>query len=267
MSEFSSTDQSLGMFPELAPLPCPAQNEGIRATRKAAQWRAGLAQSFAYAAGRARGTDAQARAWQAYEEEEARGPDFTRYHGGSEFREAPKITADRNALARIRFKLIGIANGSWATKEKGKHAGLVQRTAIAVFDALCSLAKKHGRVFPSHVGIAYLAKCSKNTVIAALKQLEFFGFITVHRRVKRIKTDLGFRTVQDTNAYMVKEPNTWGEKALALFARVVGAVSESKRWPARNSNLSNQRSKGADLALSRPSGGGWEGLYEEWGVT
>ena len=44
--------------------------------------------------------------------------------------EAPKITADRNALARIRFKLVAIANGSWETREKGKHAGLVQCTTL-----------------------------------------------------------------------------------------------------------------------------------------
>ena len=267
MSEFPFDIQSTTLFPDLPPAQGEAQADGVRARRKAGQWREGLAKSFSYAAGRARDAAEQDRVWQAYEDELESGPDFTHYRGGSEFRDAPRITADRNALARIRFKLIAIASGSWATKEKGKHAGLVQHSTIRVFDALCGLAKKHGRVFPSHVGLAYLSKCSKNTVIAALKQLEFFGFVTVYRRVKRVRTELGFRTVQDTNAYVVQEPNTWGEKALALFARVVGAVSESKRWPARDSNLSNQRSKGADLALSRPSGGGWEGLYEEWGVT
>ena len=65
------------------------------------------------------------------------------------------------------------------TASGAKGDRVQQRTTIAVFDALCSLAKKHGRVFPSHEGIAYPAKCSKNTVIAALKQLEFFGFVTV----------------------------------------------------------------------------------------
>jgi len=65
----------------------------------------------------------------------------------------------------------------------------------------------------------------------------------------------------------VQEPNTWGEKALALFGRVMSAVSESNKWPARDSKLSIQTSKGANLAHSRPSGEGWEGLYEQWGAT
>ena len=57
------------------------------------------------------------------EDELANGADFTRYHGDSDFIEPPKITADRNALARIRFKLVGIAKGSCEKKEKGKHSG------------------------------------------------------------------------------------------------------------------------------------------------
>lgn len=264
MSEFSLVSQSPALFPDLPPTPNEAQADGVRARRKAGQWRDGLAKEFAYAAGRAHDSEAQARVWEAYEEELERGPDFTRYHGGSEFRDAPQIASDRNTLARIRFKLIAIANGSWTTKAKGKHAGLVQRTTIDVFDALCNLAKKHGRVFPSHKGLAYLAKCSKNTVIAALKQLEFFGFVTVYRRVKRIRTALGFRTVQDTNAYMIQEPNSWGEQALALFAGVVKAASESNKWEARLSNFILQRDKRANPAPQRPSGGAWGDIYEKW---
>jgi hypothetical protein len=264
MPEIFFDNQSPALFPDLPPSPGTAQTDGIRATRQAAHWRDGLAKSFAYAAGRARDSAEEARVWQAYEEELASGPDFTRYHGGSEFMDAPKITADRNELARIRFKLVAIANGSWATKEKGKHAGLVQHSTIRIFDALCHLAKKHGRVFPSLEGIAYLAKCGRNTVLSGLKQLEFFGFVTVFRRVKRIKTALGFRTVQDTNAYLIKEPNTWGEKALALFARIVGGSSESNKWEARVSNFMLQGRSGAISPSPRPSGGAWGDIYEKW---
>jgi hypothetical protein len=260
MPTFVLTDQTLAL--EAEPLPAGPENEGVRARRRAANWRHGLAKQFAYAAGRARGADEQARVWEAYEEELERGPDFARYHGDSEFREAPRITADRNALARIRVKLVAIANGSWATKEKGKHAGLVRRTTIAVFDALCSLAKKHGRVFPSHRGIAYLAKCSKNTVISALKQLQFFGFVTVRRRVKRLRTELGLRTVQDTNAYVVQEPNAWGEKALRLFTALPRPATESNKWEARNFNFLPKSAERAKPPLpGYPQGGcreAWE---------
>ena len=266
MPEFSLAELAPTLFPNLPPAPGQAEaSEGQpRAKRRAGQWREGVAKAFAYAAGRAGDAEAQERVWQAYEEELERGPDFTRYHGGSQFMEAPKITGDRNALARIRFKLVSIANGSWATKEKGKHAGLVQRTTIDVFDALCSLAKKHGRVFPSLEGLAWLAKCHRNTVLAALKQLEFFGFVAVHRRIKRIRTELGFRTVQDTNAYTIQEPNTWGQKALALFTRIVGATSESKNCEARDSNSSSNKAQGRNFGPLRPSGGLWDGLREKW---
>lgn len=267
MSEFPIVDQSHALFSDLPAAPGTVQAEGLRATRKAAQWRDGLAKEFAYAAGRARDSAEQERVWAAYEAELGRGPDFTRYRGGSQFMDAPKIAADRNALARIRFKLVSIANGSWQTKEKGKHAGLVQRTTLAVFDALCSLAKKHGRVFPSLEGLAWLSKCHKNTVLAALRQLEFFGFVTVHRRIKRIRTELGFRTVQDTNAYTLQEPNSWGEKALALFGRFMGGSSESKKCEARIPNYSFRKDAGQDLALQRPPKGSWRDLYEGWEMS
>jgi hypothetical protein len=251
MSEFDPIDRPPTLCSEISPAPGDAQSKSIRARRRAGQWRDGLAKAFAYAAGRARDPAEQERIWRAYEEELESGPDFARYRGRSEFREAPRITADRNVLARIRIKLIAIANGSWETKTKGKHAGLVQPSTVRVFDALCSLAKKHGRVFPSHKGIAYLAKCSKNTVIAALKQLEFFGFVTVYRRVKRIRTQAGSRTVQDTNAYLLNEPNAWGEKAFSLFIPSGPRSSESNNWRARGFKLAFRKEERRIPGLQR----------------
>src|SRR4051794_14896092 len=104
-------------------LPC---NPPARALGRIRQWRDDLAKAFADAAGRARDAAEQERVWRDYEQELDSGPDFTRYHRGSQFRSAPQISTDRNALARLRFKLLAIANGSWASKAKGKHAGLVQ---------------------------------------------------------------------------------------------------------------------------------------------
>jgi hypothetical protein len=154
---------------------------------------------------------------------------------------------DRNALARLRFKLHGIFRGSWAVKAKGKHCGVIQRTTLAVFDALAGLALKHGKVFPSLEGLAFLSKCSKNTVIAALKELQQFGFVVVHRRVKRVKTALGFKTVQDTNAYSLTEPQGWGAMALKLFGGFVARMkdaSESNNWAARDSDFYKSGAKG-----------------------
>ena len=262
MSFNSLPEMAQSFFPEFGGEQAEPKTGIARAKRRASQWQQGLSKDASYAGRRARHEQERARVWQAYEEELERGPDFTRYHGGSEFIDPPKITADRNALARIRFKLVGIAKGSWAKKEKGKHAGLVQHSTIRVFDAICSLAKKHGRVFPSLVGLAYLAQCSRNTVLSALKQLEFFGFITVHRRIKRVATPLGFRVEQDTNAYNIQEPNSFGQIALRLF----GFVKESNNWEASPSNSLFDKSKGQNLAHQRPSGGAWDDLREAWEV-
>ena len=128
----------------------------------------------------------------------------------------------------------------------------MQPSTIRVFDALCSLAKKHGRVFPSHKGLAWLAKCSKNTVISALKQLAFLGFVTVYRRLRRARSPLGIRVVQDTNAYAVQEPNGWGEKAFKIFGLSAGAGSESKSWEARYPNFDSRKEQGRNSATTRP---------------
>eukprot|EP01037_Dinobryon_pediforme_P018683 gene18683-18982_t len=189
----------------------------VRARKREAEWHSQLARAYVYAANRTRSADDQAALDAEYEAELARGPDFARYRGKSEFLDAPKISIDRNAAARIKFMIVCIQRGSWKVKDKGKHGGLIPRTVIPVFDALVRLAFKHGRVFPSLVGLAQLAMCCKQTVVQALKVLEFYGFIRVHRRIKRIRTPLGFKTVQDTNAYEVTEPNGWGQKAMALF--------------------------------------------------
>lgn len=228
------------LFPDLpAAPPDPAESGGRRRARsrdRAAQWEADLAKAYGYAAGGA-GTPQEAAALErAYAEALGEGADFMRTRRGSDFAPPPKISMDRNALARVRFKLLSVFRGSWAVKEKGKHCGVIQRTTLAVFDALAGLALKHGKVFPSLEGLAFLSKCSRNTVIAALKELQQFGFVTVHRRLKRVKTALGSRTVQDTNAYELHAPQGWGATALKLYSGFVARRedgSESNKWTAR----------------------------------
>ena len=114
---------------------------------------------------------------------------------------------------------------SWVAKESGRHRGVITRTAESVFGALLYLTEKYGRVFPSLEGLAHLAMCCKQSAVTALADLERLGFVTRIRRLRQIKTPLGFRTEQITNAYRVHEPTSGlGLLANALFA------TESNSW-------------------------------------
>lgn len=266
MPAISSLTADPSLFPHLEDVDSPTLPAGrphARARGRDADWRQQMARAYAYAAGRARSDEELRQLDSEYEAELAQGADFTRYRRGSEFMEAPKISIDRNAAARIKFMIACIQRGSWKVKDKGKHAGLIPRTVLPVFDALVRLAFKHGRVFPSLVGLAQLSLCCKQTVVQALKLLEFYGFIRVRRRVKRVRTPLGFKVVQDTNAYEVTEPNGWGQMAMRLF----GGGSESKKPPARKPDSS---SLGQRVAKSPPKSDPimpWEQLEREWELT
>jgi hypothetical protein len=74
---------------------------------------------------------------------------------------------------------------------------------------------KYDEVWPSLDGIKRLACVCKQTVVNCLKVLTLYGLVIVHRRIKRIRTALGFKVVQDTNAYTIQEPKGLG----ALAAR------------------------------------------------
>jgi hypothetical protein len=269
VSEFISSSLSPDLF-GASPKPPDSGDSGgrsrPRARDRAAQWQAETARAYGYAQSRTRDPKTLAELDKAFAEAMEAGPDFTRYRRGSDFAPPPKISMDRNALVRLRFKLHAIFKGSWAVKEKGKHCGVIQRTTLAVFDALLGLALKHGQVFPSLVGLAIIAKVSKNTVIAALKELQEFGFVTVHRRLKRVKTAPGFKTVQDTNAYSLSEPSGWGAMALKLFggAFFKGDASESNKWAARATNSSSTREQGANSPPNRPPDSPWDNLREAW---
>jgi hypothetical protein len=111
-----------------------------------------------------------------------------------------------------------MTRSGWVAKAKGKHRGLLSRCAEEVFKALVYLAGKFDRLFPSLKGLAYLARCCPASVSTALDQLEAFGIVTRHRRLKRVMTPLGFKTVQNTNAYEIHPPNTGlGKLAVAVF--------------------------------------------------
>lgn len=249
----------------LDPPPSPADSEAkgppIRQQRRAGQWRADVHREAAYFRRFAQTPEEEAAIDAAVEDALANGPDFARYRRDSAYMEAPKLSVDRNAIARIKFKLQAIRRGTWKVKDKGKHAGPIKHSVIEVFDALAFFALRYGRVFPSLTGLAQTATRSRQTVVNALKVLELFGFITVHRRIKKIRTALGFKTVQATNAYTIQEPGGWG--ALA-YAAVMRGSSESKNQPAKKSDFSFNRSRGRILASPSPKEDFWGGLRAAW---
>jgi len=65
-------------------------------------------------------------------------------------------------------------------------------------------------------------------VVTALDDLERPGFVTRIRHLRQIKTPLGFRTEQITNAYRVHEPTSGlGLLATALFAPESNSLTPS----------------------------------------
>jgi hypothetical protein len=239
----------------------------VAARDRATQWQVDMARAYQYHLSRARSPEAMEAATLAYERVLAAPPDFTQYRRNSAFIEAPRITLDREARARLRFKLQMFAKRSWQAKAKGKHAGAIQRSTLAVFDALSALAGKHGKVFPSLEGLAAMACCCRNTVIAAIKELELFGFITKHRRVKRVRGEFGMRVVQDSNAYDIHEPNALGRLGLAVYGLFVGDTSESNKQGARDTDSYSLRNKGSKFAPPNQKRDFWGGLKEQWEAT
>jgi hypothetical protein len=254
-------------LPGLLPgLPSPARDSEaksppIRQQRRAAQWQADVHREAAYFRRFAQTPEEEEAIDAAVDEALAKGPDFTRYRRGSAYMEAPKLSVDRNAVARIKFKLQAIRRGTWKVKDKGKHAGPVKHSVIEVFDALAFFALRYGRVYPSLTGLAQAATRSRQTVVNALKVLELFGFVTVYRRSRKVRTALGFKTVQATNAYTIQEPGGWG--ALA-YAAVMRTSSESKNQPAKESDYSFNRSKRRISAPPNPREDFWGGLRAAW---
>ena len=87
-----------------------------------------------------------------------------------------------------------------------------------------------GEVRPSLVGIARLACACKQTVVNCLKLLSLYGFVIVHRRIKRIRTALGFKVVQDTNAYTIQEPQALALRRNRRRAACPIWAAQAARW-------------------------------------
>jgi hypothetical protein len=186
-----------------------------RAKAQEADWRRQLARAYAYQA--ARSPEDAEELLREYERREAEGPDFMRVRPKSVFDDAPVVSLDRNERIRLMGRFRALARGSWVKKAKGKHRGIVTRTAEAVFEALLYLVEKYGKVYPSLEGLAHLARCCRASVVTALDDLELLGFVTRIRRCRRVQTPLGFRVEQITNAYRLHEPT----RGVGLLASIL----------------------------------------------
>jgi hypothetical protein len=207
--------------------------------------------------GQARSNEERAFVERLYDEAMAEGPDFINYRGKSAFLAAPRLGIDRNAYARILNALEAIERGTYRTsREKGKQG--IPRTVARVLKALLNLALQYGEVRPSLVGIARLACACKQTVVNCLKLLSLYGFVIVHRRIKRIRTALGFKVVQDTNAYTIQEPQGLGAIAVRMFKK----ASESRKWSPSSKDIYPTKRPGQNPAHNEVPDGVYTHLYE-----
>jgi hypothetical protein len=155
----------------------------------------------------------------ALEKELEQGPDFLKWRRGSKFGEPPKNNLDRNYIARIWWAAQVIERKSWHCRKKGKHGGTLGTVAIELLRTILFVIKKHeGRLYPSYETLALLTRRSRRAIVAAMKVLERMGFVTIHRRIKRIQTAIGPRVVQDSNAYQFHLPRKGlGTLAMSVF--------------------------------------------------
>jgi hypothetical protein len=252
-----------GMEPDaFGASPSPAPVKSARSRNRAAWWQQDLDRTAAYLMGQARSDADRAAVEQLYEQALEEGPDFINYRAKSSFMAAPKLGIDRNAYARILNALDMIERGIYRhSREKGKQG--IPRTVARVLKALLNLALKYGEVRPGLDGIKLMACVCKQTVVNCLKVLEFYGFVIIHRRIKRIRTALGFKVVQDTNAYTIQEPKGLG----ALAASVFKQASESRKCSASSTDCYPIKRAGQNPQPWGVPNGVYESIYAQWEST
>jgi hypothetical protein len=100
-------------------------------------------------------------------------------------------------------------------------------------------------------------------VVNCLKLLSLYGFVIVHRRIKRIRTTLGFKVVQDTNAYTIQEPQGLGAMAVRIFRQ----ASESRKWSPSSKDFHSTKRAGQTLGPRGVPDGVYTHLYEAWSTV
>jgi hypothetical protein len=134
--------------------------------------------------------------------------------------DAPKFLLDRNQVARLMLLAYAIEKKTYRHREKGAHRGALGGLAIELLKVLMGFGVKHGRIFPSLAKLSYALRRCEDTITTALGRLIDQGFVTKHRRSKKIGTPQGDRRVQDSNAYEIHMP---GENVGA--ARIPGLLA------------------------------------------
>lgn len=182
------------------------------------------------------------------EREIVAGPDFTRCRRASDFRAPPKVNTDRNFIARLMFMARMIERKSWAHKDraKGKHGGTLGRSALGLLEIMLYVVNKRGGYLaPSYDTLARLACMSRRAIVTAMGVLESMGFVTIHRRIKRVRTPFGIKVVQDCNAYEYHLPKGLGALAWAIFR----PASECSKFPARETTDSKKAAINEELQI------------------
>jgi hypothetical protein len=172
---------------------------------------------------------------EAYEAERQAGPDFTRYHVGSQFVQAATCRLDRSDGARILHAFDVIYRGMFKSAKvmRGRPHGGPQIEQVAppsrryrdVLAILVRYAVRFGRVFPKLTTIAHDACVSLRTAQNALQWLRQHGFVFWVRRVVKERGGLGgVRSRQTSNAYVVGLFNARSRVAQLTMKRVAYAV-------------------------------------------
>src|SRR6202521_4276173 len=134
------------LFPELpTSSPDSGAPQSVRAFRRAELWREGLTRAWGYWRGKASSEHEAARIDAAFEEQLAEGPDFSRYHRDSDFRNAPQVRLDRNDVAKLMTTYRAIERGSWKVKAEGKHGGAIGRSALRVLETILFVLHRPGK--------------------------------------------------------------------------------------------------------------------------
>jgi hypothetical protein len=262
------TEHTDSLFPDQPPAPRPATNS----PRREAAWRADLTRAWGYWRGRAKDEAEAARIDAAFDEQMEEGPDFARYHRGSEFKDAPRVTLDRNDVAKLMAAWRAIERGSWNAKEKGKHGGVIGKLPLRVLEAFLFVLYRPGRaICLPYEAIAKAAMISRRSVATALELLERMGLLTIHRRIKRIKTALGFKVVQDCNAYELHPPRGLGSIAARLFGGLAAVfdppASECKKFPAKGTGSFLREGEGRNSPSPSPTEDPWRWLDGQMEAT
>ena len=219
-----------------------------RSKNRASAWSHDLAKWHAYKLSQTTNPEHIARLDAEYEQLRAQGPDFSAYHTGSVFAEAPVHDLTREDRIKILTAFDGLRSALYRHCRE-PHGQAVSQTYKSVLRFLLGLAVKHQRAFPSLNTIAAATLCSKSTVLRAISWLRLYGFLDRIRRIVRTPSALGPRVRQTSNAYALQFP----KRLSALAANVFGRGPEChKTTPSRSDSEVKKAMRGSGFVFEAP---------------